>query len=125
MNNASLVGEGQYILTSTGLEGDFVQLKDGYSQLHERVPMPDTLSLKLEWGNVGSRGFIFILQDPSSLNATFDFKSLSGSKHPLNIRGSYGYDIEISKLPSPDKPLRMSPYSGEASLPKKLTYNLK
>jgi hypothetical protein len=115
-SNASLVGEGQYTLTSTGVEGDFIQMTDGYSQVHDRIPIPGNLSVKLEWGNVGSRGFIFTLRDPDSLNATFDFKSLSGAMHPLNIRGSHGYDIEISKLPSPDNPLRVSPYNGEVSV---------
>ena len=115
VDNALLVGEGQYILTSTGLEGDLVSLADGYGQLHDRVSIPDSLSLKLEWGNVGSSGFIFVLQDPSSLNVTFDFRSVSGAEQPLTIRGSYGYDIEIPELPSPGMPLRTTPYNGQAS----------
>ena len=112
VDNPSLVGEGQYTLTTTGLNGDLIQLTDGYHQLYDRVPIPDSLSVNLQWGNVGSHGFIFVLTDPSSLNATVHFSALSGAQQPLNIRGCHESDTDIS---SSSLSLRITPYNGKAS----------
>ena len=113
MENVSLVGEGQYTMTIKGLEGDLVQMTDGYHQLNTRISTPDSLSLKFQWGNVGSRGFIFLLRDPSSVEATLYFDALSGANQPLSIRGCYEYDTELSELPSPDIPLKITAYDGQ------------
>ena len=116
VENASLVGEGHYTLTTTGLAGKLVQMTDGYHQLHNRIPIPNTLSMKLNWGNVGSHGFTFVLNDPSSVNATVYFSALSGTDQPLNIRGCHEYDTELSELPNPDFPLTITPYKGKVRL---------
>jgi hypothetical protein len=114
--NASLSGEGSYTITTKGLEGDLVQLTDGYHQMYDRVPIPDTLSIELQWGNVGSRGFVVVLSDPSSVSASLDFTSLFNANQPLNIRGCYEYDTEIPQLPNPTSPLRITPHTGKFSL---------
>ena len=116
VSNASMSGDGQYTLRTSGLQGDLVQLTDGYHQLYDRVPVPNSLAIKLQWGNVGSHGFIFVLNDPSSLDATLDFTSLIGAQQPLNIRGGHMYDTEIAVLPTPNSPLRMTPYTGKVGL---------
>ena len=115
VDNASLVGEGRYTLKTKGLEGDLVQLTDGYHQMYDHVPIPETLSIELQWGNVGSHGFVAVLSDPSSVDATLDFSSIFGDHQPLNIRGYYEYDTEIPQLPSPGSPLQITPYTGKAS----------
>ena len=114
--NASMSGEGQYTLRTSGLQGELVQLTDGYHQMYDRIAIPDSFSTNLQWGNVGSHGYIFVLSDPSSLDATLDFTRVAGSQQPLNIRGCYQYDTEITDLPSLDLPLTITPYSGKVCL---------
>ena len=120
VDNPSLTGEGHYTLTTVGLEGDLVQLTDGYHQLYDRVLIPDRLSVNLQWGNVGSHGFVFVLSDPNTFDATIHFSALSGTQQPLNIRGCNEYDTEIPDIPSPALPLRITPHNGKASCHRKL-----
>lgn len=119
VENASFIGEGQYRMTVTGLEGDLVQMTDGYHQLNTRVVIPDSLSLTFQWGNVGSRGYIFFLRDPASVEATLYFDVASYMDQPLSIRGCYEYDTEFLELPSPGFPMTITAYDGQFSLQNK------
>jgi hypothetical protein len=116
VDDPSLAGEGQYTLTTEGLQGYLVPLADGYHQVYNRVQIPDSLSVNVQWGNVGSHGYIFVLSDPSTLDATIHFSTGPGSQQPLNIRGCNTYDTEIPDIPSPSHPLRITPYKGKISL---------
>ena len=104
-------------MTSNGLRGELVQLKDGYHQNYERMPIPDTFSIGLNWGSVSSFGFVITIDDPISVNATIHFSKQSGEKQALNIRGGYEFDTEIPELPSPEAPLNIRAYTKQASLP--------
>ncbi|XP_062511939.1 uncharacterized protein LOC134187797 [Corticium candelabrum] len=115
VDDPSFSGEGEYTVTSNGLRGELVQLKDGYHQNYERMPIPDTFSIGLNWGSVSSFGFVITIDDPISVNATIHFSKQSGEKQALNIRGGYEFDTEIPELPSPEAPLNIRAYTKQFS----------
>eukprot|EP00118_Oscarella_pearsei_P024466 m.306131 g.306131 ORF g.306131 m.306131 type:complete len:541 (+) comp40990_c0_seq1:131-1753(+) len=110
-SDPSTTGEGSFTFHANGLVGDLVKFADGYHRLFQSTPLNSGLKMNVQWGNVGSHGVIFKLNQPDSMSGSISFSGLSGSAPWFNLRGCNMHDTELTSLPT--TPLTIKPYTGK------------